>query len=99
MSRANASPVGRSHPENVGSGDRERIPRGVVAVRRGIFRLGYHPGALRHPSCPRRGAGISNSTTTPGQGVPTFEAITSFFADFVYWPLRLACPVRRSAAK
>jgi len=34
--------------------------RRVVAVRRETFGFGYHPGASRHPSCSRRGGGISN---------------------------------------
>jgi len=58
-----------------GSGIAKRIPRGVVAVLREKFRLGYHPGALRHPSCSRRGAGISNKTATRTSDITRYRRI------------------------
>src|SRR5712671_4803512 len=61
------------------------IARKAVAVLRETFRLGYHPGALRHPSCSRRGAGISNKTTTPLRVMPHQKLMRS-------WPWRERSP-------
>ena len=45
--------------------------RRVVAMDWVTYHLIYHPGASRHPSCSRRGAGISNQTTFPWEPLLT----------------------------
>jgi len=86
--------VGRSHPENVGSGIAKRIPRGVVAVRKGNFSTWLHPGALRTSPVPG-GVPEYQLDHYPWPGAVPHLSHHFFFRDFVTGPLRLACPVRR----